>query len=331
MHKNTRLRAGLSIGIVLVVAIFIWQWQSGNRDSTDRPTIGITYIVHHPLLEESRQGFIEALEEAGYVDGQTVTILFQSAQGDLASANQIIAEYMSRPVDLMFTISTPSTKVAAEKAHGTPIVFAAVTDPREAGIVRDYAHPEANVTGYSNFSPAEAHVHFLQTILPDASVIGIPYNPGEPSAASTFARLEPAAEAAGITLVTASVSNTADVSDAVSSLIDRCDALYLLPDNTLASAVDIVADICKRRRKPLLSCESDTVKKGQALASLTTDHFLMGKEAGQMAIAILHGSKPGDLPVRIADNPLIHVNLKVADALGIALPPDDGGSIIIVE
>lgn len=301
-------------------------------NETKKRKVGVTYIVHHPLLEQARQGFMDTLESEGFVEGENLTVYFQSAQGEAAAANQIVSDFLGKDVDLIYTISTPSTKAAVEKTKTIPIIFSAVTDPKGSGIVADMDNPGGNVTGYSNYCAADQHMRFLRLVLPNAKKIGIPYNPGEPSAASSVDIIKPAAKEAGIEIFTASAPNTAAVADAVASLMDKCDAIYIVPDNTMGAAINVVADICSRRGIPMLSSESDTVMNKQALASITVDHYKMGQDAGKMAVAVLReNKKPGEMPVITNKHPVIHVSRSMAEKLGITFSAEAESALTFVE
>lgn len=322
-------RRTLLIAIIMTLALCLGC--GGSQSVVDEAKVGITYIVHHPLLEEAREGFMEVLKEEGYVEGENLEVDFQSAQGEILAANQIISDFLGRDVDLIYTISTPSTKAAVEKTKTVPIVFAAVTDPVGAGIVSDMEEPGGNVTGTSDFIGQEQHFRFFRLVVPAAKRIGIPYNPGEPSAASSVELLRTGADEAGVEILTASCPNTAAVAEAVASLVERVDAIYIVPDNTLAAAINVVADICSRRGIPMLSSESATVKEGKALASLTVDHHQLGRDAGKMAVSILRGEKPGEIPVMTIKEPAIHVNRSIAERLGITFSEASRPSLTFVE
>ena len=117
--------------------------------------IGITQVVTHPDLDSTRQGFIDQMAEEGFIEGVNVEYHFRNPDNDLAEAESIAEEFVFKEMDLILSISTPSSKPCVEAAKGTgiPIVFAAVTDPVAYGIVSKWEAPrEDNVTGVSDES-----------------------------------------------------------------------------------------------------------------------------------------------------------------------------------
>lgn len=95
------------------------------------PVIGITQIIEHPSLDGEREGVIDTLAKAGYIDGQTVKIVYQNAQGNLGTATQIVNQIIGQDPKVILAISTPSAQAALAPclAHGIPLVFSAVHRP----------------------------------------------------------------------------------------------------------------------------------------------------------------------------------------------------------
>ena len=114
-------------------------------------TVGVTSIVEHPALDAARDGIREALEAAGYKDGENgFHFVFETAQGKPEIAVQIAKKYVGDGVSIIVPISTPSAQGAVAATKDIPIVFTAVTDPVAAQIVPRREHPGGNVTGISD-------------------------------------------------------------------------------------------------------------------------------------------------------------------------------------
>jgi putative tryptophan/tyrosine transport system substrate-binding protein len=292
-----------------------------RRASNAVPNIGVVTIIDHPLLEQARRGFVETLAAAGYREGNGVRYDYRNAYGKLENANAIAAAFVGNDVNLVYSISTPATQAIKAHIHDIPVVFAAVTDPVAAGIVSSDAHPGSNVTGVSDRMPIKRLFATLKELLPSATRLGLPYNAGEANSAAQVAEMRRLAPEFGLTLVEATAANTADVSQAVSGLVGKVDVVYMLADNTMASAVSVIADICQRNRIPFVSCEDAMVKENKALAALVVDHYELGRIAAGMAIRILRGeAQPDQIPVaQLADFALI-LNLTVARELGVDPP-----------
>ena len=96
-------------------------------------TIGIGQFAEHGSLDNCRTGFIEGLAEAGLVEGDNLTVIYQNAQADMGVAQQIAAQFSAKPVDLMVGIATPMAQACYNAAGDIPTIFTAVSDPVSAG------------------------------------------------------------------------------------------------------------------------------------------------------------------------------------------------------
>jgi len=218
--------------------------------ATEKVRIGITQIVDHPALNAVRDGFIDAMAEAGYVEGKNVVYDIQNAQGDIATASTIARKFVSEKVDLIFSIATPTSQAAVNATTTIPIVFSAVTDPVGAGLVKSLESSGNNVTGMSDLTPVERQIELIKAILPKAKAVGTLYNAAEANSVLTNELAKKACEKLGMRLVEATVSSSADVFLAAQSLVGRCDAIYVSTDNATVSALDAVVQVTNKNRSP---------------------------------------------------------------------------------
>ncbi len=281
--------------------------------------IGISQIVTHPALDAAVQGFIEALSAAGYVEGKNVTFDRQNAQGDMANATTIAQKFVGDKDDLIFTVATPTSQAAVKATTTIPIVFAAVTDPVAAGLVTNPDAPEANVTGCSDLLPVQPHLDLIKELVPNVKTIGLLYNAGETNSVTLVEQEKAAAKAMGLQTVEATAANSSEVLAAAQSLVGRVDAISILTDNTVVSALDSVVKVCEENKIPLIAGDIDSVKGG-AVAAYAFDYHDHGVQAGQMAVKILQGTPISQIPVEYAQNLQLAINLEAAQAMGVTVP-----------
>lgn len=302
------------IGVVLVVFFvlgLVWGLQAQEKFK-----IGIMQIVDHPALNATRQGFIDAMKEVyGYVEGENIEYDAQSAQGDVATANTIARKFVTEKVDLILSIATPTSQAATNATKDIPIVFAAVTDPLAAGLVKDLERPGGNVTGISDMTPVARQIALIEFLFPEAKRVGTLYNAGEVNSVVTNELAKKACAENGLELVEATVASTADVAMATQSLVGKVDAIYVSTDNTVVSAIDAVGNVCLTGKMPLVLADPTTVGRG-ALCALGFDYYLHGRQAADIAAQVLKGEKPGDIPVEFAKKLVLLVNPKTIGALG---------------
>ncbi len=282
-------------------------------------TIGITQIVSHPALDSTAQGFIDALAEAGYVEGENVTYDKQNAQGEMANATTIAQKFAGDQVDLILSIATPTSQAAVQATTDIPIIFAAVTDPVAAGLVVNEDAPEANVTGVSDMLPVQPHLDLLMQLVPDAKTIGLLYNAGETNSVTLVEKEKVAAAAMGLEVVEATAANSSEVLAAAQSLVGRVDAISVLTDNTVVSAFESVVQVCEENGIPLIAGDIDSVERG-AVAAYAFDYYDHGVQAGQVAVQILQGAEIASIPVQYAQDLKLALNLVAAEAMGVTIP-----------
>jgi putative tryptophan/tyrosine transport system substrate-binding protein len=239
----------------------------------------------------------------------------------MATSMLIVKKFVADEVNLIFTISTPSTQHAVKATSKLPIIFGAVTDPVSAGIVKDLQHPGGNVTGVSDVWPIKKQVELLLKLVPSVKKLGLVYNPGESNATFMLGKLREACDQLGIELVTRAISNTGEVMMAAKNLSPRVDAFYSSIDNTVLAAIASLVKAANQYKKPIIAGESDSVKEG-AIATLGTNYFEIGKDSGKLAVKVLEGADPGDLPVISDTKTDFYLNLKATKFLDIKVPPE---------
>ena len=148
-------------------------------------------------LDAARDGIKDALAAEGFKDGDTIKFVYQSAQGQPATAAQIARQFVGDGVSVIVPISTPSAQAAVAATKDIPIVFTAVTDPLAAQLVPSLAKPGANVTGISDMSPIADHIALIKEITPNVKKLGVLFNPGEANSVSLVNRLKELAGPAG--------------------------------------------------------------------------------------------------------------------------------------
>lgn len=281
------------------------------------PVISISQIVEHPALDAVRNGFMEGLRAQGLSPEFKVHI----AQGNAATNVQIAGQILDENPALILAIATPSAQACAQKIKDIPILFSAVSDPVGAGLAKTMDAPGGNLSGMTDMPPVDNQLELIRSILPKVATLGVVYNAGEANSVSQVGVLKVAAKKLGIALEEATVSNSGGVYQAAKSLVGRCDAVYIPLDNTVVSAFESLVKVCEENKLPLFSSDNDSVERG-SIAALAIDYHAMGLQTAQMAKKVLDGAKPAAMPVESLKNLDIHLNLKSAKAMGVAIPGD---------
>ena len=283
--------------------------------------IGITQIVEHPALDAARDGFIAALEEAGFKEGEDVVYDLQNAQGDFTNAISIAQKFKDDKVDLIVAIATPTAQAALQVNQEIPIVINAVTDPVAASLAKSWESSGNNLTGMSDAAPNKQQVELIPLFLPEAKNVGTIYNAGEANSVVQIEVTKEVCKELGLNLIEVTVSNSSEVLMAAQSLAGRVEAIYIVTDNTVVSALESVIKVCNQEKIVLILADPSTVDKG-ALASYGIDYFSLGKKSGEIAIQIIKGAKPSDIPIQTITDPKelqFVVNLDTAKTIGLSV------------
>lgn len=284
--------------------------------------IGTIQIVEHPALDAARQGFVDVLNENGYVEGEDVVYDYQNAQGDMSIANTIAQKFSLDKPDLILAIATPTAQAVANVIKDIPILITAVTDPVSAGLVESAEKPNSNVTGTNDMNPIDKQFELLLKLVPGAKKIGIVYNAGESNSVVQVEIAREVAKDLGLELVEATADTSANVLQAATSLANRVDAIYVPTDNTVVSAIESVVIVAEDNDLPLIVGEDNSVTRG-ALATEGLDYYQLGRQTGEMALRILNdGANPATMPIESLKETKLVINLNAAEAMGVTVPEE---------
>ncbi|MDO3432786.1 ABC transporter substrate-binding protein [Rhizobium sp. CBN3] len=285
----------------------------------DNVTVAVTAIVEHPALDAARKGVLDVLTAAGYKEGENLKFVFESAQGNPATAAQIARQFAGDEPNVIVPISTPSAQAVVSATRDIPVVFTAVSDPLGAQLVKNMEKPGGNVTGLSDMSPVAEHLALIKEIVPRVKTIGYLYNSGEANSVSLLAVLKAEAEKAGLTVVESAATKSAEVQGAARAIVGRADAIYVPTDNTIISALEGAVAVAEESKLPLFTADTDSVSRG-SIAALGFNYYDVGKQTGEIVVRVLKGENPGDIAVKTAAGSDLVVNKAAAAKMGVTLP-----------
>lgn len=284
--------------------------------------VGVVQLVEHQALDAANKGFVDGLAAGGFKEGENLTLDRQNAQADQSNLQTIAQRFANNKEDLICAIATPAAQTVANVTKEIPIVGTAITDYKEAKLVKDPEKPGTNVTGTTDMNPIDQQLDLLLKIVPKTKTIGILYNSSEINSQIQVKKMKELAEAKGLIVREATVSNVNDIQQAAQSLVGQVDAIYVPTDNVIASAMPVLAKITNPAKIPVICGEEGVVKSG-ALATIGIDYYKLGYQTGLMAAKILKGeAKPQTMAIEKQKDMKVTVNESTAKALGITLPED---------
>ncbi|MCI5899908.1 MAG: ABC transporter substrate-binding protein [Lachnospiraceae bacterium] len=286
-----------------------------------RYTIGISQFAEHGSLDNCREGFLEGLKEAGIEEGVNLTVEFENAQADTGTAGMISDNFVSKKVDMICAIATPSAMSAYNSCldKDIPVVYTAVSDPVSAGLADKEGNSVGNVTGTSDKLPVEEQLKMIREMMPEAQKVGILYTTSEANSVSTIEEYKEIAPKYDFEIVESGINTVADVEMAAKDLVSKVDCISNMTDNTVVSALQTVIAAADEKNIPVFGSEIEQVKSG-CLASMGIDYIALGKQTGAMAAKILKGeAEASDMPYEVCSGASLYVNTAVAEKLGFDL------------
>jgi putative ABC transport system substrate-binding protein len=312
------------VGLAVALAVVLVRGVGGQpaEEPAIEYRIGIAQLGTHAALDAAREGFVDQMEEEGFIEGENVDYIIRNAEFDASMYSTIADYFVSMDVDLIFSIATPMTQACADAVEGTdiPVVFAAVTDPVAAGFAESWEEPGGQITGASDWADVEAQVQLGMDIHP-ASKLGVIYNAGEVNSVVQVDELKNAKSSLNITeIVEATAASTAEVHTAAMSLVGKVDAIWVPSDNTAASAIASVVQVCEEHNIPLFGSDITSIAKGGCISGMGLDYTVNGEEAGKLAALVLEGQDPANIPVSTTPMTIVYLCPDAAERMGTTIP-----------
>jgi putative ABC transport system substrate-binding protein len=269
--------------------------------------------------------FHQGLREAGFVDGQNVTIDYRwsGEQHDLLVA--LAADLVRRRVAVIATPGGTADAQTAKAATATiPIVFEVGDDPVELGLVSSLNRPSGNLTGVTSLNTeiGPKRLELLHELVPSSSILAVLVNPTNLRLAESLSRdLQAAAHTLGLQLNVLHASTDRDIDTIFATLVQlRAGGLVIGNDAFFVNQIEQLAALTVRHAVPTIFQTHEFASAG-GLMSYGTSLTDLFRQVGIYTGRILKGEKPDDLPVQQATKVELIINLKTAKTLGLDVPP----------
>lgn len=282
--------------------------------------IGISKIVSHPALDALEQGVQDGVRETF----PNARFDLQNANGEMSTAASIAQKFKAENVDIAVGIATPTAQALVNAIKDRPVLFCAVTDPEGAGLVKSVKHGEKGVTGTSDMTPVKEQIMLLNRIKP-LKTLGHVYSSGEANAVALAVIAKDVCKEMGIKFVETTVTNSSEVKQAVQTIASRVDGIYLSNDNTVFSALAAVTSVAMKHKIPVMSADPSSAETNDVLAAWGFDYYKMGRVTGRLAVDVINGAKPEEIPTLYMTDPSdvdLLINMDVAAKLGLTFPED---------
>jgi putative ABC transport system substrate-binding protein len=272
--------------------------------------------------------FVEAFEDGlrrlGYRNGENVTIEYRLANGQMERLPALAAELVRLGVDIIIAASNPSTVATMTATTTIPIVMVGIVDPVGTRLIASLARPGGNVTGLAVDAGGEIlgkRFELLKETLPNLSRLGIMWNPDVEVNRSRQAAMTETARTLGLTTIPVEVRGVDALEPAFATMTkERAQAFVVQGDSVLHEYRGQIAEMAVRNRLPSAAVASELAEAGFFL-SYGADLLDLFRRAASFVDKIFKGAKPADLPAEQPTKFELVINLKMAKALGIIVPP----------
>src|SRR5262245_30936502 len=319
-HSMMNRRAFLTVvaGGFLVVPLAV------DAQSVKRPRIGYLSIgsPSDPRRIALQDAFRRGLHDLGYIENETISIDARFAP-DYDHLADLAAELVRLPVALIMAYSTPAAKAAVAASRSIPIVMSAVVDPVATGLVANLGRPGGNVTGLSLMAPelVGKQMQLLKELVPKLSRVAVLWNPANPSGASQLREAKAAAQTLTLQLQLLEARHSGDLDRAIAAMTrERANGLIVVVDGMFIDSRIQIAHLVEKARLPAVYGLREHVDAG-GLMFYGASPIDLNRRAATFVDKILKGAKPAELPVEQPTKFEMVINLKMAKALGLTIPP----------
>jgi putative ABC transport system substrate-binding protein len=294
---------------------------AGAQPSGPVARIGyLSPVVPSVMSEAFRRG----LRELGYVEGRNVVLVFRGADGRFDRLPDLAADLVRERVDVIVAQVTQASLAARAATRTTPIVMLGVGDPVGAGLVASLARPGGNVTGTSgqNTAVVGKSLQLLLEAVPGVSRVAVLWNPANAVFQGQMMReTEAAARALRVELRLVEARGPGDLDAAFATMTRHgAGALVVVADPVFTVHRARIGELAAKTRLPAVYGNRELAEAG-GLMSYGPDFGDLAVRAAAYVDRILKGQRPADMPVEQPTKFELVVNLRAAEAIGLAVPP----------
>jgi putative ABC transport system substrate-binding protein len=266
--------------------------------------------------------FLQGLQDLGYVEDHDFQITYRSSDGYQDRLPALAEELVRLNPDVIVAAGLDAVVAVRNVTQTIPIVSATLADAVHLGLIANEARPTGNVTGLEPYVaglPAK-QMELAREIMPGASKIGLLTNLLDPKAPPQAQELLAAGRGLEVEVTSSDANRPEEIETALQVLSSRrVDIVIVLQSSMLLGNSRQIAALALAKRLPTVYGYRAHVIAG-GLASYGVDLEWCWRRAAYFVDKILHGARPGDLPVEFPTTMLLSINLKTAKVLGLTVP-----------
>jgi putative ABC transport system substrate-binding protein len=297
---------------------------SESQQRVRTPRIGI--LIPEAGLSESQtvKGFRDGLKEAGYKEGENITVEVQDVKGARAQLQRALDELVIKKVDVILTTGTRATQAAMATTKEIPIVFRHPADPVTLGLVKSVNRPGGNVTGVAAFSldANQKRLEVLKELIPKLRRIHVFYDANNRFSPDNFVAAEKSARQLKLDVLEHPVKTAKEFKSSLTQMeVNPGDAIFQIVDDLIESQGSVLLEEAKKRKLATMFHAEVWASRG-SLAAYGPNYYEMGRQAADLVNKIIKGAHPKDLAVAHANKFDLAINLRTASSIGLQIAPE---------
>ena len=306
--------------ILLGGAVAAWPIAARGQQRATVPRLG-ALLFSTPQADPQMQLVHSGLRELGYVAGQNLIVFYRYAEGKPDRLADLAAALVGEKPDLLLALGGDVAPYAVKATSTIPIVFLSSADPIRLGLAASLARPGGNATGITLLldDTASKRLELLKEVVPRVKHAAFLWNPDHPD--NELREAERAAQSLSVRLQLVEMRGSGDVDAALRAVTDAgCDALYVVSSRQTVLNTSRIVDFATRHRLPLAGGWGAWAHAGGLLSYGPNINDMMRRVAAYVD-KVLKGAKPADLPIQQPTKFEFVINVKVANSIGVDVPP----------
>ncbi|BBH51960.1 ABC transporter substrate-binding protein [Fluviispira sanaruensis] len=308
----------IAVFIILIIALILYNKKTNN----ELPVIAIANYGSHASLDAAILGFKEQMRVEGFIENQSIHYETADAGFDPSLIPQMLISLKAKNPKAMLVLTTPIAQAAKGKIHDIPLIYTVITDPVEAGLIKEKYKAEANITGSSDMQDLGAFLKFAKSILPEARRVGLLYATSEANDIALVHMMKASALEFDISVIAIPVEQARDVQIRMQEFKSKVDFIYVGTSGPIQPTLPVISAEARKFHIPVFNVEAQAVKDGLALASYGVDYTAVGRNAAKLTAEVMRGQNISDLNPFYPTAEEHHgvINKKLAIELGLSFP-----------
>ena len=307
--------------IMLVIAFLFALLLQFNKKS-NHPIVAIANYGPHSSLTDTITGLKQQLSEVGFIENKNIIYEIRDVNFDTALIPQMISQMKIKKPLAIVTLTTPVAQFTKSAVKDIPIIFSAITDPIEGGLIQTRNKSYQNITGASDQQSFDIMLKFAKELLPRATRVGVLYSTSEANDLALIRMLEIAALKLNMEVVAISIDQSRDIAMRMQGFAGKVDFIYVGSSGPIQPALPVIAAESNKMGIPVINLNEEAVKQNMVLASYGVDYIQVGKNTGIIVAQILNGERVANIPPiypQISEHKG-YISKKQADKFGIIIP-----------